>query len=90
MRRNFINLKIGAILFLIFIFYIGLFFISSLVTERQNYQQQVINDIANEQIRPQQVIAPYVKLPYQILTTCTNEQKKTYDCYQTLFVAICS
>ncbi|MEG2446540.1 MAG: cell envelope integrity protein CreD [Acinetobacter sp.] len=88
MRRNFINLKIGAILFLIFIFYIGLFFISSLVTERQNYQQQVINDIANEQIRPQQVIAPYVKLPYQILTTCTNEQKKTYDCYQTLFVAI--
>ena len=88
MRRNFINLKIGAILFLIFIFYIGLFFISSLVTERQNYQQQVINDIANEQIRPQQVIAPYIKLPYQILTTCTNEQKKTYDCYQTLFVAI--
>ena len=37
MRRNFINLKIGAILFLILIFYIGLFFISNLVDERQSY-----------------------------------------------------
>jgi len=63
MRRNFINLKIGAILFLILIFYIGLFFISSLVSERQSYQQQVIRDIANEQIRPQQIVAPYLKLP---------------------------
>ena len=77
MRRNFINLKIGAILFLILVFYIGLFFISNLVTERQSYQQQVIRDIANEQIRPQQVIAPYLKLPYQVQTTCTNEEKKT-------------
>ncbi|MCH7335313.1 cell envelope integrity protein CreD [Acinetobacter sp. NIPH 2699] len=88
MRRNFINLKIGAILFLILIFYIGLLFISGLVTERQHYQQQVINDIANEQIRPQQIIAPYLKLPYQIKTTCTDEQNKTYDCQQTLFVAL--
>lgn len=88
MRRNFINLKIGAILFLILIFYIGLFFISGLVTERQSYQQQVIHDIANEQIRPQQIIAPYLKLPYQIQTTCTDEQKKTYQCTQTLFVAL--
>lgn len=61
MRRNFINLKIGAVLFLILIFYIGLFFISNLVDERQSYQQQVIQDIAKEQIRPQQVIAPYLK-----------------------------
>ena len=88
MRRNFINLKIGAILFLILVFYIGLFFISNLVTERQSYQQQVIRDIANEQIRPQQVIAPYLKLPYQIQTICTNEEKKTYDCTQTLFVTL--
>jgi len=88
MRRNFINLKIGAILFLILIFYIGLFFISSLVSERQSYQQQVIRDIANEQIRPQQIVAPYLKLPYQVQTTCTDEQKKSYTCTQTLFVAI--
>ncbi len=88
MRRNFINLKIGAILFLIFIFYIGLFFISSLVSERQSYQQQVIHDIANEQIRPQQIIAPYLKLPYQVQTTCTDEQKKSYPCTQTLFVTL--
>lgn len=88
MRRNFINLKIGAILFLILVFYIGLFFISNLVTERQSYQQQVIRDIANEQIRPQQVIAPYLKLPYQVQTTCTNEEKKTYDCIQTLFITL--
>ena len=88
MRRNFINLKIGAILFLILIFYIGLFFISNLVTERQSYQQQVIRDIANEQIRPQQVIAPYLKLPYQLQTTCTNEEKKTYDCTQTVFISL--
>lgn len=88
MRRNFINLKIGAILFLILIFYIGLFFISNLVDERQSYQQQVIRDIAKEQIRPQQVIAPYLKLPYQIQTTCTDEQKKTYDCTQTAFITL--
>lgn len=88
MRRNFIYLKIGAILFLILVFYIGLFFISNLVNERQSYQQQVIRDIANEQIRPQQVIAPYLKLPYQVQTTCTNEEKKTYDCIQTVFVTL--
>lgn len=88
MHRNFINLKIAAILFLILIFYIGLFFISNLVDERQNYQQQVIQDIAKEQIRPQQVIAPYLKLPYQVQTICTDEQKKTYDCIQTLFVTV--
>jgi len=88
MRRNFIHLKIGAILFLIFIFYIGLLFISNLVSERQSYQQQVINDIANEQIRPQQIIAPYLKLPYQVQTTCTNEDKKTYSCNQTLFILV--
>ncbi|MHC0018254.1 cell envelope integrity protein CreD [Acinetobacter pittii] len=88
MRRNFINLKIGAVLFLILIFYIGLFFISSLVDERQSYQQQVIQDIAKEQIRPQQVIAPYLKIPYQVQTICTDEQKKTYACIQTLFVTL--
>ena len=88
MRRNSINLKIGAILFLILIFYIGLFFISNLVNERQSYQQQVIQDIAKEQIRPQQVVAPYLKLPYQVQTICTDEQKKTYACIQTLFVTI--
>lgn len=88
MRRNSINLKIGAILFLILIFYIGLFFISNLVDERQSYQQQVIQDIAKEQIRPQQVVAPYLKLPYQVQTICTDEQKKTYACIQTLFVTI--
>lgn len=88
MRRNFINLKIGAILFLILIFYIGLCFISSLVNERQRYQQQVIHDIANEQVRPQQVIAPYLKLPYQVQTTCTNEEKKIYDCNQVLFITV--
>lgn len=60
MRRNFINLKIGAVLFLILIFYIGLFFISNLVDERQSYQQQVIQDIAKEQIRPQQVISHHI------------------------------
>ena len=88
MRRNSINLKIGAILFLILIFYIGLIFISNLVDERQSYQQQVIQDIAKEQIRPQQVVAPYLKLPYQVQTICTDEQKKTYACIQTLFVTI--
>ena len=88
MRRNFINLKIGAVLFLILIFYISLFFISSLVDERQSYQQQVIQDIAKEQIRPQQVIAPYLKIPYQVQTICTDEQKKTYACIQTLFVTL--
>ncbi|TXJ05822.1 MAG: cell envelope integrity protein CreD [Acinetobacter sp.] len=88
MRRNLINLKLGAILFLILIFYVGLFFISNLVTERKNYQQQVINDIAKEQIRPQQVIAPYLKLPYQVHTTCTDDEKKSYACEQTLFVAL--
>lgn len=88
MRRNFINLKIGAVLFLILIFYIGLFFISNLVDERQSYQQQVIQDIAKEQIRPQQVIAPYLKIPYQVQTICTDEQKKTYACIQTLFVTL--
>ncbi len=59
-----------------------------MVDERQSYQQQVIQDIAKEQIRPQQVIAPYLKIPYQVQTICTDEQKKTYACIQTLFVTL--
>ncbi|WP_296280980.1 cell envelope integrity protein CreD [uncultured Acinetobacter sp.] len=80
MRSHFLSLKIIAIIILVAIFWIGLFFITSLVSERQAYQQAFLKEISQNNISPQTVIAPYIQVPYQEQKTCLDEQKKSYPC----------
>ena len=46
MRSNFITFKIIAIAILVALFWIGLLFITSLVSERQDYQRAFLKEIA--------------------------------------------
>ncbi|WP_010114954.1 cell envelope integrity protein CreD [Acinetobacter sp. P8-3-8] len=80
MRSHFLSLKIIAIIILVAIFWIGLFFITSLVSERQAYQQAFLKEISQNNISPQTIIAPYIQVPYQEQKTCLDEQKKSYPC----------
>ncbi|BCU63383.1 hypothetical protein F941_03202 [Acinetobacter bouvetii DSM 14964 = CIP 107468] len=82
MRSSFLTLKIIAIVILVAIFWIGLFFISSLVSERQGYQKAFLQEITQNNISPQTIISPYIRVPYQEQTTCLDEQKVAYSCTQ--------
>jgi inner membrane protein len=82
MRSSFLTLKIIAIVILVAIFWIGLFFISSLVSERQGYQKAFLQEITQNNISPQTIISPYVRVPYQEAGTCLDEQKVAYACTQ--------
>ena len=64
MRSNFITFKIIAIAILVALFWIGLLFITSLVSERQDYQRAFLKEIAQNNISPQTVISPYIRVPY--------------------------
>lgn len=88
MRSQFLNYKILALVLLITLFYIGLMFISSLVSERESYQNYFIKDISQNQISEQNVISPYLRVPYKHTDTCQNEQKKPYDCIVTRWLYI--
>lgn len=80
MRSHFLSLKIITIIILVAIFWIGLFFITSLVSERQAYQQAFLKEISQNNISPQTIVAPYIQVPYQEQKTCLDEQKKSYPC----------
>ncbi|WP_174493494.1 cell envelope integrity protein CreD [Acinetobacter sp. Marseille-Q1623] len=85
MRSNFLTLKIITMMILMAIFWIGLLFISHLVSERQSYQQDFIRDISSTQISPQSIIAPYVRVPYSEEKVCVDEQKKSFPCTEEHF-----
>ena len=80
MRSNFLSLKIIAIVILVAIFWGGLFFITSLVSERQGYQQAFLKEISQNNISPQTIVSPYIHVPYEEQKTCLDEQKKSYAC----------
>ncbi|MFW1858632.1 cell envelope integrity protein CreD [Acinetobacter defluvii] len=86
MRSHFLTLKIIAIIILMAIFWVGLFFISSLVSERQAYQQNFIRDISTTQISPQTIISPYIQVPYTEEKVCIDEQKKSFPCTEEYFM----
>lgn len=76
MQRNFLGFKILAIAGLMGLFCIGLLFLSSLVSERQGYQQHFLNDIAQNQVSEQSIISPYIRIPYTKLAPCSNDASK--------------
>ena len=76
MQRNFLGFKILTIAGLMGLFCIGLLFLSSLVSERQSYQQHFLNDIAQNQVSEQSIISPYIRIPYTKLVPCSNDATK--------------
>ena len=88
MRSNFLTLKIIAIIILMAIFWVGLNFVSVLVSERQSYQQNFLKDIAQNHIRPQSIVSPYIRVPYQQNKICQNEKKEPYNCVETHWTLI--
>jgi inner membrane protein len=80
MRSNFITFKIIAIAILVALFGIGLLFITSLVSERQDYQRAFLKEIAQNNISPQTVISPYIRVPYNEQKNCLDEKKVAYLC----------
>ena len=88
MRSNFLTLKIIAIIILMAIFWVGLNFVSVLVSERQSYQQNFLKDIAQNHIRPQSIVSPYIRVPYQQTKICQNEKKEPYNCVETHWTLI--
>ena len=80
MRSNFITFKIIAIAILVALFWIGLLFITSLVSERQDYQRAFLKEIAQNNISPQTVISPYIRVPYNEQKNCLDEKKVAYLC----------
>ncbi|MEQ1308755.1 cell envelope integrity protein CreD [Acinetobacter bereziniae] len=88
MRSNFLTFKIIAIAILIALFWIGLLFISTLVSERQGYQQAFLREISQNNISPQTVISPYIRVPYTEIKTCLDDKKVTYSCTEEQWVYI--
>lgn len=87
MQRNFLGFKILAIAGLMGLFCIGLLFLSSLVSERQGYQQNFLNDIAHNQVSQQSIISPYIRIPYTKLVPCSNDVKKQCNSLNWIYVS---
>lgn len=76
MQRLF-NLKILVIGALCVCFAIGLAFVHRLVNERQNYADMVMSQIERESIGKQQVVSPFIVVPYLVQEPCVNDPKQT-------------
>lgn len=82
--QRILNLKILIIAGLCFCFAIGLAFVHGLVKERQGYANTVIQQIERESIGKQQVVSPFIVVPYFVQKPCTNDSKQTCNYPKTL------
>ncbi|WP_230659666.1 cell envelope integrity protein CreD [Psychrobacter sp. I-STPA10] len=71
-------IKLSIIAGLCLIFAVGLSLLQSLVYERQHYADSVINEIANQHVRPQEVITPFIAYPTTFTPECQSREEK--DC----------
>ncbi|PIE47121.1 MAG: hypothetical protein CSA42_04720 [Gammaproteobacteria bacterium] len=82
-------IKIAVIAGLCAIFAIGLAMIQSLVYERQNYANNVINEIAEQHVKPQQLITPFLVSRYTTTQDCNNDKKiSKSDCRKSVITNI--
>lgn len=63
-------IKIGIIALLCGIFTIGLAMFSSVITERQHYANNVIIEIANQHVRPQNIVTPFLITRQSVINNC--------------------
>lgn len=65
--------KLSIIAALCVIFAVALTMISSLIYERQQYSDQVLQEIAEQHVSPQQIITPFIVVPSTHTPSCTGE-----------------
>ena len=69
--------KFSVIGFLTLLFLIVLAMLSNLVSERQHYNQSVIEGIGKDYVNPQTIVTPFIVVP---ATICVDDSKKV--CFQ--------
>ena len=73
MPQHRLFIKITLIACLLIAFAVGLSFVKIVVSERQNYHQQVMLDISKHQISTQKIISPFITVPYVYQQACNAE-----------------
>lgn len=68
--------KFAVIGFLTLLFLIAMAMLSSLVSERQRYNQSVIEGIGKDYVNPQTIVTPFIVVPTTISKACQNDIKK--------------
>ncbi|MBK7299949.1 MAG: inner membrane CreD family protein [Moraxellaceae bacterium] len=80
MMQRFLSSKILMIGLLILCFLIAFMFIRGTIYERQANHQQVLRDIACNNVSAQTVMMPFIVVPMNTSYACEDDQKKT--CYR--------
>ena len=70
-------IKLSIIGGLCLIFAIGLNLMQSLVYERQQYSDTVINEISSQHVNPQEIITPFIAVPTTITPACNPEKERS-------------
>ncbi len=73
---RFLTSKFVVIGFLVLLFMIGLTMLSSLVRERQQYNEDVIQGIGKDYVNPQTILAPYIVIPTTLKVMCKEDTAK--------------
>ena len=73
---RFLTSKFVVIGFLVLLFMIGLTMLSSLVRERQQYNEDVIQGIGKDYVNPQTILAPYIVVPTTLQVVCKEDIAK--------------
>jgi inner membrane protein len=68
--------KFAVIGFLTVLFLIVLAMLSSLVSERQRYNQSVIEGIGKDYVNPQTIVTPFIVVPTTVSQACKNDIQK--------------
>jgi len=77
--QRFLSSKILMIGILVILFLVGLGFIRVMIYERQNSYQQVMRDIARDNVQAQTVLMPFIVVPMTSSYICADDKNKT--CY---------
>lgn len=72
--------KIMMIAALIIFFLIGFSFIGAMIYERKQSYQQVVKDIARDNVNPQTVLTPFIVVPMTTSSICADDKSKS--CYK--------
>ena len=69
-------IKLSIIAGLCLVFAIGLNLMQSLVYERQQYSDTVINEISSQHVNPQEIITPFIAVPTVVMPNCDSEKER--------------
>lgn len=69
-------IKLTIIAGLCLVFAIGLNLMQSLVYERQQYSDTVINEISSQHVNPQEIMTPFIAVPAVIMPNCDAEKER--------------